>query len=85
MSKKPALPYVILALAIVAAALCVYVVLNSSLRNGASDAERYQLVKEQCREMYKADVDRGIRFSGDPCDETQLKQVFKAQYGYDYR
>jgi len=84
-NRKAALPYAILALAIVAAVFCVYIVLNSSLRNGKSDSERYEMVKTQCEDFYMSEMERGVRFSGTPCDEAQLKQVFKSQYGYDYR
>ena len=84
MKKQATLPYVILAIALVAAALCVYVALNSSIRNGDSDANRYEAIKIDCEELYKTDLDRGVRFSGTPCDDIQLKQEFKAQYGYDY-
>ena len=45
MKKQATLPYVILAIALVAAALCVYVSLNISIRNGDSDASRYEAIK----------------------------------------
>ena len=85
MKKKSALPYIILAVALIAAAACVYLVLNSSLRSGMSDTERYETIKQECQDLYRGDMERGVRFTGDPCDEAQLDQVFKIRYGYDYQ
>lgn len=85
MNKKAALPYIILALAAVVAAICVYLALTGSLRNGMSDTERYEAIEQECQDLYRGDMEQGVRFTGDPCDKAQLDQVFKTRYGYDYR
>lgn len=82
---KKFVPYLVLVIVLLGAAVAVYFVAKNSVRKGKSDAELYGQMKQECEASYRAYTEKGIVYAANPCDDRMLIRDFSQRYGHEYR
>ena len=82
---KATLPYVALLVAAILLCLAGALALTVSVRNGKSDATRFEELSAECNKQYNDDLAKGVRYTLYPCDDGIIADRFKKIYGYEYK